>query len=77
MDKKKSEKPEDMDYDVTMEEVREVFLCGTRNEILARSVGILGDTQSQHKKGHQTLDVCFNLEIVKMMLNHLKTLEDL
>ena len=71
MDKdKKPEKPEDLDYGVTMEEVQDVFLCGSDEKILKRAVSILEDTQSQHKKGHQTLDVCFNLEIVKIMVNH-------
>ncbi len=61
-------KPEDLGYGVTMEEVEQVFLKGTQKEILERAIGILEDTQSQHKRGHQTLDVCFNLEIVKIML---------
>jgi len=63
-------KPEDLGYGVTMEEVQEVFFKGTDEEILTRAAGIIEDTQNQHKKGHQTLDVCFNLEIVKMMVNH-------
>lgn len=55
-----------------MEEVEEVFLKGTPNEILDRAVSILEDTQSQHKRGHQTLDVCFNLEIVKIMIKKME-----
>lgn len=65
-------KPEDLGYGVTMEEVEEVFLKGTPNEILDRAVSILEDTQSQHKRGHQTLDVCFNLEIVKIMIKKME-----
>ena len=71
MDKdKKPEKPEDLDYGVTMEEIQDVFLCGSDEKILKRAVGILEDTQNQHKRGSQTLDVCFNLEIIKIMMNH-------
>ena len=65
-------KPEDLGYGVTMEEVEEVFLKGTPNEILDRAVSILEDTQSPHKRGHQTLDVCFNLEIVKIMIKKME-----
>ena len=65
-------KPEDLGYGVTMEEVEEVFLKGTPNEVLERAISILEDTQNQHKRGHQTLDVCFNLEIVKIMIKSQK-----
>ena len=65
-------KPEELGYGVTMEEVQEVFFKGSREEILDRAVGIVEDTQNQHKRGSMTLDVCFNLEIVKLMLNEVK-----
>ena len=68
-------KPEDLGYGVTMEEVEEVFLKGTPNEVLERAISILEDTQNQHKRGHQTLDVCFNLEIVKIMIKSQKKME--
>ena len=63
-------KPEELGHGVTMEEVQEVFFKGSTEDILERAVGIIEDTQNQHKRGSQTLDVCFNLEIVKMMVNH-------
>lgn len=65
-------KPEDLGYGVTMEEVEQCFLKGTPNEVLERAISILEDTQNQHKRGHQTLDVCFNLEIVKIMIKSQK-----
>ena len=65
-------KPEDLGHGVTMEEVQEVFFKGTSEEVLERAVGIIEDTQNQHKRGSQTLDVCFNLEIVKLMVNEVK-----
>jgi hypothetical protein len=61
-------KPEDLGHGVTMEEVQEVFFKGSSEDILERAVGIIEDTQNQHKRGSQTLDVCFNLEIVKLMV---------
>ena len=61
-------KPEDLGHGVTMEEVQEVFFKGTTEEVLERAVGIIEDTQNQFKRGSQTLDVCFNLEIVKLMV---------
>jgi spore coat polysaccharide biosynthesis protein SpsF (cytidylyltransferase family) len=63
-------KPEDLGHGVTMEEVQEVFFKGSNEDILERAVGIIEDTQNQHKRGSQTLDVCFNLEIVKRMINY-------
>lgn len=63
-------KPEELGHGVTMEEVQEVFFKGTNEEILARASGIIEDTQNQHKRGSQTLDICFNLEIIKLMVNH-------
>jgi len=63
-------KPEDLGHGVTMEEVQEVFFEGSNNDVLKRAMGILEDTQNQFKRGHQTLDVCFNLEIVKLMLDN-------
>ena len=65
-------KPEELGHGVTMEEVQEVFFKGTTEEVLERAVGIIEDTQNQHKRGSQTLDVCFNLEIVKLMVNEVK-----
>lgn len=65
-------KPEDLGYGVTMEEVQEVFFKGSIDNILERAVGIIEDTQNQHKRGSQVLDVCFNLEIVKLMMNEVK-----
>ena len=61
-------KPEELGHGVTMEEVQEVFFKGSSEDILERAVGIIEDTQNQHKRGSQTLDVCFNLEIVKLMV---------
>jgi hypothetical protein len=63
-------KPEDLGHGVTMEEVQEVFFKGSDEDILERAVSIIEDTQNQHKRGSQTLDVCFNLEIVKRMINY-------
>jgi len=68
----KDKKPEDLGYGVTMEEVQEVFFKGTNDEVLERAIGIIEDTQNQFKRGHQTLDVCFNLEIVKLMVGNVK-----
>jgi len=65
-------KPEELGYGVTMEEVQEVFFKGSNEDILERAVGIIEDTQNQHKRGSQTLDVCFNLEIVKLMVKEVK-----
>ena len=65
-------KPEDLGHGVTMEEVQEVFFKGTTEEVLERAVGIIEDTQNQHKRSSQTLDVCFNLEIVRLMMNEVK-----
>ncbi len=65
-------KPEDLGHGVTMEEVQEVFFKGSDEDILERAVGIIEDTQNQHKRGSQTLDVCFNLEIVKLMVKEVK-----
>lgn len=65
-------KPEDLGHGVTMEEVQEVFFKGTTEEVLERAVGIIEDTQNQHKRGSQTLDVCFNLEIVRLMMKNVK-----
>ena len=65
-------KPEDLGHGVTMEEVQEVFFKGSNEDILERAVGIIEDTQNQHKRGSQTLDVCFNLEIVKLMVKEVK-----
>ena len=65
-------KPEDLGHGVTMEEVQEVFFKGSNEDILERAVGIIEDTQNQHKRGSQTLDVCFNVEIVKLMVKEVK-----
>ena len=65
-------KPEELGHGVTMEEVQEVFFKGTSEEVLERAVGIIEDTQNQHKRGSQTLDVCFNLEIVRLMVKEVK-----
>jgi len=68
----KDKKPEDLGYGVTMEEVQEVFFKGTNDEVLERAISIIEDTQNQFKRGHLTLDVCFNLEIVKLMVDNVK-----
>ena len=65
-------KPEELGHGVTMEEVQEVFFKGTTEEVLERAVGIIEDTQNQFKRGSQTLDVCFNLEIVRLMVKEVK-----
>ena len=65
-------KPEDLGHGVTMEEVQEVFFKGSNEDILERAVGIIEDTQNQHKRGSQTLDVCFNLEIIRLMVKEVK-----
>ena len=65
-------KPEDLGHGVTMEEVQEVFFKGTTEEVLERAVGIIEDTQNQFKRGSQTLDVCFNLEIGRLMVKEVK-----
>ena len=65
-------KPEDLGHGVTMEEVEEVFFKGSNEDILERAVGIIEDTQNQHKRGSQTLDVCFNLEIIRLMVKEVK-----
>ena len=65
-------KPEELGHGVTMEEVQEVFFKGTTEEVLERAVGIIEDTQNQFKRGSQTLDVCFNLEIVRLMMKEVK-----
>jgi len=58
--------PEELGEDVTMEEVQEEF-C-SRGDVLSRAIGIIEDTQNQHKRGSMVIDVCWNLEIVRMML---------
>ena len=65
-------KPEDLGHGVTMEEVEEVFFKGSDEDILDRAVGIIEDTQNQHKRGSQVLDVCFNLEIIRLMVKEVK-----
>ena len=65
-------KPEDLGHGVTMEEVEEVFFKGSDSDILDRAVGIIEDTQNQHKRGSQVLDVCFNLEIIRLMVKNVK-----
>ena len=65
-------KPEDLGHGVTMEEVQEVFFKGSNEDILERAVGIIEDTQNQHKRGSLTLDVCFNLEIIRLMVKEVK-----
>ena len=57
-------KPEDLGHGVTMEEVQEVFFKGSKADILERAIGIIEDTQNQHKRGSQVLDVCFNLSLI-------------
>ena len=64
-------KPEDLGHGVTMEEVEEVFFKGSDSEVLDRAVGIIEDTQNQHKRGSQVLDVCFNLEIIRLMIKNI------
>ena len=64
----RTRKPEDLGNDVTMEDVCEEFLDGNRKQVLERVVGIIEDTQNQYKRGSQCVDVCFNLEIVKLMI---------
>ena len=61
-------KPEDLGHGVTMEEVEEVFFKGSDEDILDRAGGIIEDTQNQHKRGSQVLDVCFNLEIIRLIV---------
>lgn len=61
-------KPDDLGADITMEDVHKEFLKGDISEILERAVGILEDTQNQYKRGTRTVDVCFNLEIIRQML---------
>lgn len=63
-----TKKPEDLGNDVTLEEIQEEFLDGNREEVLERVIGIIEDTQNQYKRGSQCVDVCFNLEIVKLMV---------
>ena len=65
-------KPEDLGHGVTMEEVQEVFFKGSDDEVLERAISIIEDTQNQHKRKSQTLDVCFNLEIVRLMVDNVK-----
>ena len=65
-------KPEDLGHGVTMEEVKEVFFKGSDEDVLERAVGIIEDTQNQHKRGSLTLDVCFNLEIIRLMVKEVK-----
>jgi hypothetical protein len=65
-------KPEDLGHGVTMEEVQEVFFKGSDEDVLERAVGIIEDTQNQFKRGSQTLDVCFNLEIIRLMVKEVK-----
>ena len=64
--------PEDLGHGVTMEEVQEVFFKGSDDEVLERAISIIEDTQNQHKRKSQTLDVCFNLEIVRLMVDNVK-----
>ena len=68
-------KPEDLGHGVTMEEVQEVFFKGNNEDVLERAIGIIEDTQNQHKRGSQVLDVCFNLEIVRLMCGEIKNRE--
>ena len=68
-------KPEDLGHGVTMEEVQEVFFKGSKADILERAIGIIEDTQNQHKRGSQVLDVCFNLEIIRLMCSEIKNRE--
>jgi len=65
-------KPEDLGHGVTMEEVKEVFFKGSDSEVLDRAVGIIEDTQNAFKRGSMTLDVCFNLEIIRLMVKEVK-----
>jgi len=65
-------KPEDLGHGVTMEEVQEVFFKGSDEDVLERAVGIIEDTQNQFKRGSLTLDVCFNLEIIRLMVKEVK-----
>ena len=55
-----------------MEEVQEEFFKGSDDEVLERAISIIEDTQNQHKRNSQTLDVCFNLEIVRLMVDNVK-----
>jgi len=55
-----------------MEEVQEVFFKGSDEDVLERAVGIIEDTQNQFKRGSLTLDVCFNLEIIRLMVKEVK-----
>ena len=68
-------KPEDLGHGVTMEEVQEVFFKGSTEDVLERAIEIIEDTQNQHKRGSQVLDVCFNLEIVRLMCGEIKNRE--
>lgn len=65
-------KPEELNQDVTLEDVQEEFCKGNNEDILERALGIIEDTQSQHKRGSMVLDVCWNLEIVRCMLRGIK-----
>jgi hypothetical protein len=69
-------KPEDLGHGVTMEEVQEVFFKGSTEDVLERAVGIIEDTQNQFKRGSQVLDVCFNLEIIRLMCGEIKNREE-
>jgi len=60
-----------LSHGVTMEEVQEVFFKGSTEDMIERAVSIIEDTQNQHKKGFKTLDVCFNLEIIKLIMKEI------
>tara|TARA_B110000495_G_scaffold198177_1_gene209560 strand:+ start:99 stop:326 length:228 start_codon:yes stop_codon:yes gene_type:complete len=62
----------ELGHGVTMEEVQEVFFKGSSEDMLERAASILEDTKNQHKRGSKTLDVCFNLEILLLMVNEIK-----
>mgnify|MGYP003982489103 FL=1 len=65
-------KPEDLKYGITMEDIEDAFLKGTEAEIVEKATDLLDDTQNHFKRQSKTLDVCFNLEIVKIMLKKCK-----
>ena len=61
-------KPEDLSQDVTLEDVEREFCKGDKADILERALGIIEDTQNQHKRGSLVVDINWNLEIVRCML---------
>jgi hypothetical protein len=61
-------KPEDLNQDVTLEDVQDEFCSGENFDVLSRAIGIIEDTQNGVKRGSMVMDVCWNLEIVRCIL---------